>query len=181
MAFALRHAVRQSENKERIIYVIPYTSIIEQTVQVFREIPGFENAVLEHHCNVSKDDETKESVRSRLASENWDAPIIVTTAVQFFESLYGCKTSRCRKLHNIANSVIIFDEAQCLPLQYLRPVVFAIRELYRHYSVTPVLCTATQPVLTQAEQFDFKFREGFDPETDEIMTNRTTCQATSSG
>jgi CRISPR-associated endonuclease/helicase Cas3 len=166
LAFALRHAVKHE--KHRVIYVIPYTSIIEQTASVFRNIPGFENAVLEHHCNVLDDDETKETVRRRLAAENWDAPIIVTTSVQFFESLYACKTSRCRKLHNIANSVVIFDEAQCLPPQYLRPVVLAIRELHRHYGVTPVLCTATQPVLTKTESFDFKFREGFESVTEII-------------
>lgn len=166
LAFALRHAVKHG--KRRIIYVIPYTSIIEQTVAVFRNIPSFETAVLEHHCNVLDDDETKETVCRRLASENWDAPIIVTTSVQFFESLYACKTSRCRKLHNIANSVVIFDEAQCLPPQYLRPVVSAIRELHRHYGVTPVLCTATQPVLTKTDSFDFKFREGFESVTEII-------------
>jgi len=166
LAFALRHANRWE--KQRIIYVIPYTSIIEQTAKVFREIPGFERAVLEHHSNVADDDETKETLRRRLAAENWDAPIIVTTAVQFFESLYACKTSRCRKLHNIVNSVVIFDEAQCLPPQYLRPITFAIRELRRHYGVTPLLCTATQPVLTQAEQFDFKFKEGFESVTEII-------------
>lgn len=159
LAFALKHAHRH--NKSRIIYVIPYTSIIEQTAAVFRKIPGFENAVIEHHSNISDEDESRESVRLRLASENWDAPIIVTTSVQFFESLYACKTSRCRKLHNIVDSVVIFDEAQCLPVDFLRPAVFAIRELHRHYGVTPVLCTATQPVLTQTESFDFKFREGF--------------------
>jgi len=166
MAFALRHAVKQG--KRRIIYVIPYTSIIEQTADVFRNILGFESAVIEHHCNVVDEDETRESVRSRLATENWDAPIIVTTSVQFFESLYAAKTSRCRKLHNIVDSVVIFDEAQCLPPEFLRPVVFAIRELQRHYGVTPVLCTATQPVLTQTESFDFRFREGFSSVT-EIM------------
>lgn len=160
LAFALRHAVRHG--KRRIIYVIPYTSIIEQTAGVFRDIPGFVNAVLEHHSNVSVDDESKESARSRLASENWDAPIVVTTAVQFFESLHACKTSRCRKLHNLADSVIIFDEAQCLPPEFLRPSIFAIRELQRHYGVTAVLCTATQPVLTKTESFDFRFKEGFE-------------------
>lgn len=170
LAFALRHAVRHG--KRRIIYVIPYTSIIEQTADVFRKIPGFEGAVLEHHCNVSIDDEHKESVRSRLAPENWDAPIVVTTAVQFFESLHACKTSRCRKLHNMTDSVIIFDEAQCLPPAFLRPSVFAIRELHRYYGVTPVLCTATQPVLTKTESFDFKFMEGFESVT-EIIENPT--------
>ncbi|MDD4961717.1 MAG: CRISPR-associated helicase Cas3' [Candidatus Marinimicrobia bacterium] len=175
LAFALRHAMKHE--KRRIIYVIPYTSIIEQTASVFRNIPGFENSVLEHHCNVWDDDETKETVRRRLASENWDVPIVVTTSVQFFESLYAYKTSRCRKLHNIANSVVIFDEAQCFPPQYLRPVVSAIRELHRHYGVTPVLCTATQPVLTKTESFDFKFREGFESvieivERPDLLTER---------
>jgi len=164
LAFALRHAVKH--RKKRIIYVIPYTSIIEQTADVFRTIPKFENAVLEHHCNFSDEDTTKEGVWTRLASENWDAPIIVTTAVQFFESLYACKPSQCRKLHNITNSVIIFDEAQCIPPEYVRPVVFSIRELQRHYRVTPVLCTATQPVLTKTDEFDFKFREGFESVTE---------------
>lgn len=160
LAFALRHA--RKHGKRRIIYVIPYTSIIEQTASVFRGIRGFEDAVVEHHYNVSVDDANVETARSRLAAENWDAPIIVTTAVQFFESLYASRTSRCRKLHNIADSVVIFDEAQCFPPEYLRPAVFGIRELHRHYGVTPVLCTATQPVLTRTERFDFKFREGFD-------------------
>lgn len=160
MAFALNHAVKHG--KARIIYVIPFTSIIEQTVEVFRTIPGFEHAVVEHHSNVIDDEDTVESRKSRLATENWDAPIIVTTAVQFFESLFACKTSRCRKVHNLVNSVIIFDEAQCLPPEYLRPCVFAIRELHRHYGVTPLLCTATQPVLTQTKQFDFSFKEGFE-------------------
>ena len=160
MAFALRHAVKHG--KRRIIYVIPYTSIIEQTASVFRSIPGFEQAVLEHHANVADSGESRESVRSRLAAENWDAPVIVTTSVQFFESLYACRTSRCRKLHNMANSVTVFDEAQCLPPECLRPIVFAIRELRRHYGTTAVLCTATQPVLEKTDSFDFKFREGFD-------------------
>ncbi len=168
LAFGLRHAVRW--NKKRIIYVIPYTSIIDQTAKVFREIPGFEQAVLEHHCQVLDDEKDQESLRSRLLTENWDAPIVVTTAVQFFESLYACKTSRCRKLHNIANSVVIFDEAQCLPPAYLRPIVYAIRELHRHYGVTPVLCTATQPVLTKTSSFNFKFKEGFD-QVAEIIKN----------
>lgn len=168
LAFALHHA--EKFKKSRIIYVIPYTSIIEQTADVFRSIPGFSDSVLEHHSNTTEDDESRETIRSRLATENWDAPIIVTTAVQFFESLYACKTSRCRKLHNIVNSVVIFDEAQCFPPEYMRPAVFSIRELFRFYKVTPLLCTATQPVLTQTEQFDFKFKEGFDTVT-EIIDN----------
>ncbi len=169
LAFALRHAVKHQ--KRRIIYVIPYTSIIEQTAEVFRSIPGFEEAVLEHHSNlVFDDDQEIAEKRARLAMENWDAPIVVTTNVQFFESLHGNRSSRCRKLHNMADSVIIFDEAQCLPPAFLRPCVFAIRELARHYGVTPVLCTATQPVLTETKSFDFEFAEGFE-QVSEIIDN----------
>jgi len=147
MAFALRHAVQNG--MQRIIYVIPYTSIIEQTADVFRGIFGEEN-VVEHHSNASYEvDEGGSAAQYRLAraTENWDAPIIVTTAVQFFESLYANRPSKCRKLHNIANSVMIFDEAQMLPTAHLRPCVAAIAELAAHFRSTAVLCTATQPVL----------------------------------
>ena len=139
LAFALSHAVRHGLS--RVVYVAPYTSIIEQNAKQFRKILGNEN-VLEHHSNVNLNDE-----KGKLAAENWDAPVVVTTAVQFFESLFSCKTSRCRKLHNIANSVVILDEAQTLPIAYLRPCVNAIAELVQHYGVTAVLCTATQPAL----------------------------------
>lgn len=149
LAFALSHAVAQG--MERVIYVIPYTSIIEQTANTFAERIGREN-VLEHHsqAELGKDEEDADDVetqRRRLACENWDAPVIVTTAVQFFESLYATRTSRCRKLHNMARSVIVFDEAQTLPMPMLKPCVFAVAELVRHYGATAVLCTATQPAL----------------------------------
>lgn len=147
LAFALRHAVEN--NLRRIIYVIPYTSIIEQNALVFRGILG-ENNVIEHHSSAAfdSDEETNDAKsRQRLATENWDAPVIVTTAVQFFESLYGNRTSKCRKLHNIANSVIIFDEAQMLPIGSLLPCVGAIVSLVADFEATAVLCTATQPVL----------------------------------
>ena len=140
LAFALSHAVRYG--LKRVIYVVPYTSIIEQNAQVFRKIVGEEN-VLEHHANVENEDHEA----LRLAAENWDAPVVVTTAVQFFESLFAAKPSRCRKLHSIASSVVIFDEAQMLPLPFLRPCVDAIAELVQHDGVTAVLCTATQPSL----------------------------------
>lgn len=147
LAYALEHAVRY--HRSRVIYVIPYTSIIEQTADVFREIVGADN-VVEHHSHVDfdpKDDDDRKMERLRLSTENWDAPIIVTTNVQFFESLYANKPSRCRKLHNLPDSVIIFDEAQMLPLPYLKPCLKAIETLIRRYGVTAVLCTATQPSL----------------------------------
>lgn len=148
LAFALKHAVKN--DLKHIIYVIPYTSIIEQNAAVFKKVLGDEN-VIEHHSGVDYDTEgdmeKPEVMRQMLATENWDAPVIVTTAVQFFESLFSNKPSRCRKLHNIANSVIIFDEAQMLPLAYLKPCVAAIAELTTHYRTTAVLCTATQPSL----------------------------------
>ena len=147
LAFALRHAAMHG--MARVIYVIPYTSIIEQNARVFRDILGEEN-VVEHHCGAQCDEDEELSqakLQQRLASENWDAPVIVTTAVQFFESLYSNLPSKCRKLHNIANSVIIFDEAQMLPGAQLKPCVGAIANLVSHFGATAVLCTATQPVL----------------------------------
>lgn len=141
MAFAFRHA--RKFGKKRIIYVIPYTSIIEQTADVLRRFLGDAN-VLEHHSNF---DPAKETQSSRLASENWDAPVIVTTTVQFFESLYACKSSRCRKLHNIADSVVILDEVQLLPTPLLKPCSAALKQLTERYGTTVVLSTATQPGL----------------------------------
>lgn len=154
MGFALRHALAHSNGDTalcRIIYVIPYTSIIEQTQEVFERIFESEN-VIAHYANVDYLEDENGRIsdvdkRRLLASENWDAPIILTTAVQFFESLFGNRSSRCRKLHNIANSVLIFDEAQMLPPDYLEPCVWAISQLVSNYGCTSVLCTATQPSL----------------------------------
>lgn len=150
LSFALRHAL--VHGKERVIYVIPYTSIIEQNAGIFKDILGSEN-VLEHHSNFSYSLESEiESEyapdarqKLRLASENWDMPIVVTTNVQFFESLFSARSSRCRKLHNIANSVIVIDEAQMIPTGFLKPCLFALAELVTNYRSTVVLCTATQP------------------------------------
>lgn len=155
LAFALRHALEQG--LERVIYVIPYTSIIEQNAKVFQDILGDEN-VLEHHCNVDYAS-TEELKPMQLATENWDKPVVVTTNVQFFESLFSNQSSKCRKLHNIANSVIIFDEAQMLPSDYLKPCIQAIEELIRHYKCSVVLCTATQPALGKLFSEDITYQE----------------------
>ena len=151
LAFALKHA--EANDLSRVIYAIPFTSIIEQTASVFRdvfrELP--DGAVLEHHSSVDPD---RRTMTSRLASENWDAPLVVTTNVQLFESLYAAKTSRCRKLHRICNSVIILDEAQSIPVELLEPTLAIIRELVADYGCTVVLCTATQPAILKREGFE---------------------------
>lgn len=147
MAFALNHAVRHG--KQRVIYVIPYTSILEQTAEIFRGIFGKEN-VIEHHSNLDPD---QEDSRSRLATENWDAPIIITTNVQFFESLFAARTSRCRKLHNIVDSVVVLDEAQLLPPEFLAPILHVMGDLSCNYGVTFVLSTATQPAFSPRQKF----------------------------
>ncbi|WP_286967682.1 CRISPR-associated endonuclease Cas3'', partial [Nitrosomonas sp.] len=146
-AFALNHAMHHG--KQRVIYVIPYTSILEQTAEIFRKIFGDEN-VIEHHSNLDPD---KEDSRSRLATENWDAPIIVTTNVQFFESLFAARTSRCRKLHNIVNSVVVLDEAQLLPPEFLAPILHVMQDLSQNYKVSFVLSTATQPAFSPRPKF----------------------------
>lgn len=147
MAFALDHAVHHGKN--RVIYVIPYTSILEQIAEIFRRIFGNEN-VIEHHSNLDPD---REDSRSRLATENWDAPIVITTNVQFFESLFAAKTSRCRKLHNIVNSVVVLDEAQLLPPEFLAPILHVMQDLSHGYKVSFVLSTATQPAFSPRPKF----------------------------
>lgn len=141
IGFALDHAIRHG--KHRIVVVIPYTSIIEQTAEVLRKVFGDET-VLEHHSNLDPDCETQ---AAKLATENWDAPIVVTTNVQLFESLFAARTSACRKLHNLTDSVLILDEAQMLPPEYLKPILSGLRGLVDLFGVSVVLCTATQPAL----------------------------------
>lgn len=170
MAFALTHALENEQ--KRIVMAIPYTSIIEQTAKVYKygtdnnnEIARLkpedmlfgEGAVLEHHSNV---DPEQEDSKSRLAAENWDAPIIITTNVQLFESLFSSRPSQCRKLHNLVDSVIVLDEVQMLPPEYLMPILSVLRGLVDHFGVTIVLCTATQPVFEGKIGSEGTFFEG---------------------
>lgn len=152
--FAMKHT--REHNLKRIIYVTSFTSIIEQTAQVFRTILGDE-VVLEHHSNVASEESNSKAKKEnlddgatfkekcRLATENWDAPLVVTTSVQALESLFSNKPSRCRKLHRMADSILIFDEAQMIPRIFLQPTLMALGELVQNYGSTVVLCTATQP------------------------------------
>lgn len=151
LAFALTHAA--AHGLRRVIYAIPYTSIVEQTGDVFASIFGHD-AVVEHHSQADAPDDAGDTAASRLACENWDAPLIITTNVQLLESLFASRTSRCRKLHNLVGSVIVLDEAQLLPPEFLQPVLDTLRLLLDHYRVSIVLCTATQPVLTDHRRFD---------------------------
>lgn len=152
LAFALKHAVRNG--LQRVIVAVPFTSVTEQTASVFRDFlpPG---TVLEHHSNL---DPAKETARSRVASENWEAPIIVTTQVQLFESLLSNRGSQCRKLHNLCRSVLILDEVQSLPAPYLLPILDLLDELARNYGTTVLLTTATQPELHSRELGGLRFR-----------------------
>lgn len=155
LAFALEHAV--CHNLRRVVYAIPYTSIVDQTAQVFRDIFGSaDGTILEHHSAIDMrrgraDDEEGgndgEQWR-RLAAQNWDAPLVVTTTVQLFESLFSNKPGACRKLHRLAGSVIVLDEVQTLPPTLLAPLLSGLRALAENFGVTVVLCTATQPALT---------------------------------
>ncbi len=166
LTFALYHAARHG--LRRVVHVAPFTAIIEQTAAVFRTALGEESGILEHHATFdwqaaaarSRDDGTRDDgtgldpvSRLRRAAENWDAPVVVTTAVQLFESLFANRTARCRKLHNLAASVIVLDEAQAMPLPLLRPCLTAIEELTRNYGASVVLCTATQPALRRVDGF----------------------------
>lgn len=146
LLWAMKHAVNHDMN--RIIIAIPYTSIIVQTAGLLKEIFGEEN-VLEHHSNFNPDDIKGEKARekAKLATENWDYPIIVTTNVQLLESMFSNKTSACRKLHNIVNSVLILDEVQTLPTDFLRPIVDALKAYQSAFGVSVLFTTASQPVL----------------------------------
>jgi CRISPR-associated endonuclease/helicase Cas3 len=145
MAFALKHAAVKS--KCRVIYIVPYNTIIEQNAAVFEDMLGKQHVIQHHSGIVYSNNESDPDYEKLLATENWDAPVIVTSSVRFFESLFANRPSECRKLHNIANSVLVFDEAQMIPVPYLLPCVEAIKELVVNYRCTAVLATATQSSL----------------------------------
>jgi CRISPR-associated endonuclease/helicase Cas3 len=153
LAFALDHALVPQHNLRRIVMAIPYTSIIEQTADVYRGALGTlaEAGLIEHHTNLQPTHDTRSN---QFGVENWDAPLVVTTNVQLLESLFAYRTTPCRKLHNLARSVIVLDEAQTIPVELLRPALAALRELVLNYGCSIVLCTATQPALERRDDFE---------------------------
>lgn len=181
MAFALAHAAQPQHQLRRVIVVIPYLSIIEQNAAQYRRIldPEKRGIVIEHHSTVNVPEDTGET-RPRApfekhpeeyAAENWDAPVIITTSVQFIESLFANRTSRCRKLHNMAHSVVIFDEVQTLPSHLLNPLLNLFRELRDNYGVSFVFSTATQPAFQYRPS---SLSDGFKPgEIQEITAGST--------
>ena len=165
MAFALRHGIEH--RLRHIIVAVPFTTITQQTASVYRNIfeegyPDAKQVVLEHHSAATEgagqaggndDSFAPEAVWQRLASENWDAPVVITTTVQLFESLFSNRRSKTRKLHNLAGSVIILDEAQALPAGLLSPILNGLRQLTENYGASVVLSTATQPVFELIKEF----------------------------
>jgi CRISPR-associated endonuclease/helicase Cas3 len=166
MAFALNHASRHGLT--RVIYALPFTSVTEQVAREFRQVFG-PSCVLEHHSAfqppASQADAALQDSEARIerwrqnASENWDAPIIVTTNVRLLESLFACGTSDCRRLHRLARSVIVLDEAQALPVDLLRPTLAAFKELTVSYGTSIVVCTATMPAVRHRPEFPIGLRD----------------------
>lgn len=150
LAFALHHAT--THELRRVVFAVPFTTIIEQTADVYRGALGdlAESALVEHHSNIAPKRDTR---RNQLATENWDAPLVVTTNVQLYESLFAAATTPCRKLHRLARSVIVLDEAQTMPVEVLEPTLCVLKELVLHYGCSVVLCTATQPALRKRDDF----------------------------
>ncbi|MDI1495088.1 MAG: CRISPR-associated helicase Cas3 family protein [Cenarchaeum symbiont of Oopsacas minuta] len=160
LAFALEHALKH--NMDRIIYVVPFTSVTEQIAEVFRKAIG-DDSILEHHSAFDNSNMSDIGLNKlKIAWDKWNYPIVVTTTVQFFESLFSNKPRKCRKLHNIANSVIILDEAQSIPLEVLRPCVAMLDTLSKYFNTTIVLCTATQPTLNKSDGFEGGFDDVYE-------------------
>jgi len=160
MAWALKHA--KKNDLKRIIIVLPFINIIDQTAQVLKDIFG-EECVLEHHSSYDEDekgaregeeDYSPMEKRKKLACENWDYPVVVTTTVQFFESLFSNRSSRCRKIHNIAESVVIFDEVQTLPKEIILPTLQMLKDVQTVMRTSFLFCTATQPAFEKRKGFD---------------------------
>ena len=153
LAFALEHALKKDHCLRRVVMAIPYTSIIEQTADVYRKALGplAATALVEHHTNMQPRHDTRSN---QFGVENWDAPLIVTTNVQLLESLFAYRTTPCRKLHNLVRSVIVLDEAQTIPVELLKPTLAALKELVLNYGCSVVLCTATQPALERRSDFE---------------------------
>ena len=177
MGFALHHA--QVHSLQRVIVAVPYLTITQQTTAVYRAIfdcaDDLHSPILEHHSAAGEradeeDDYQAEEIWRRLAAENWDAPIIVTTTVQLFESMFARSTSRCRKLHRLAGSVIILDEAQTLPVHLLDPILDGLQELCTHYGASVVLSTATQPTYEAVSIFDRVQAQAIVPEPARYFT-----------
>jgi CRISPR-associated endonuclease/helicase Cas3 len=165
LTFALHHALRH--RLERIIVALPFLSILDQTADVFREVfePLGAPLLVEDHSAILPDHDT---MANRLAAENWDAPLVVTTQVQLFESLFASRPRSCRKLHNLANSLVILDEVQTLPVGLVTPILDQLRELSSHYGASLLLTTATQPSL-HSRQLGPKAFAGFEPTPREIV------------
>ena len=152
LAFALAHA--EQHGLSRVVAAIPFTSIIEQSAHAYRDALSIEGAVLEHHSAL---DPRRETAQNRVAAENWDAPVIVTTTVQLLESLFANRPGACRKLHRLARSVIVLDEAQSLPAGMLAPILNGLRTLVRDFGASIVICTATQPAFGKTRWLDAGF------------------------
>jgi CRISPR-associated endonuclease/helicase Cas3 len=156
LAFALDHASRFG--LRQVVVAIPFTSIIEQTADAYRQALRSlaEHGLIEHHTNINPRHDTRSN---QFGTENWDAPVVVTTNVQFFESLFASATSPCRKLHRLARSVIVLDEAQTIPVELLKPALEALKELVLNYGCSIVLCTATQPALERRSDFELESKK----------------------